>query len=187
MEIGVGDSRGVSTLELIKNGASAIVFEPNKIFYNDIVSHLGEISGLTILNKGIYHTPGIQKFYDKWATTFIGEMYDSSGAKIQDSYILDEKDSFFCAVDTIDHFDNGKIDLLCMDCESCEWFVLEKLISCPTIVQIETHSFYSNYEPFNIEKIREWFVDNDYSLFANNESDSIYVKREYLDNVGLDL
>lgn len=74
-----------------------------------------------------------------------------------------------------------------MDCESCEWFVLEKLISHPAIIQIETHSFYSNYMPFNIEEIREWITNNDYSLFANNESDSIYVKREYLDNIDLDL
>lgn len=187
MEIGVGDARGVSTLELIKNGASAIVFEPNRGFYDNIVADLGETQGLTIVNVGIYHTPGIQKFYDKWACTFIGDLYDYSGAKIQDKYEKDEKDSFLCSVDTIDHYDFGDVDLLCMDCESCEWFVLEKLRSRPTIIQIETHSFYSAYEPFNIEKIREWFNDNDYSLFAINEGDSIFVKTEYLENVNLDL
>lgn len=187
VEIGVGMYDGISTINLIKNGSSAIVFEPNPSFYQNIVENLGKTPDLQILNIGIYHTPGIQKFYDKWACTFIGEMYDHSGAKIQDKYEIDEKDSFLCVVDTIDHHDNGKIDLLCMDCESCEWFVLEKLISRPTIIQIETHSFYSYYQPFNIDKIRQWFNDNDYGLFALNESDSVFVKKEKLENADLNI
>jgi len=187
LEIGVGDARGVSTINLIKNGATAIVFEPNPQFYQNIVENLGNIPGLQILNKGIYKEKGIQKFYDKWACTFIGEMYHHSGAKVQDKYEIDEKDAFFCAVDTVDHYDNGKIDLLCIDCESCEWFVLEKLISRPTIIQIETHSFYSYYQPFNIDGIKQWFCDNDYGLFALNESDSIYVKKEKLENTNLNI
>lgn len=187
IEIGVGTYEGVSTINLIKNRVTAIVFEPHPSFYKNIVEHLGNTPGLQIINKGIYKEKGAQKFYDKWASTFIGVMYDHSGAKAQDKYEIDEKDAFICEVDTIDNYDNGEVDLLCMDCESCEWFVLEKLISRPTIVQIETHSFYSDYQPFNIDKIRQWFEDNDYGLFALNESDSIFVKKEKLENADLNI
>lgn len=71
-----------------------------------------------------------------------------------------------------------------MDCESCEWFVLEKLKSRPTIIQIETHSIYSDYHPFHIKEIENWFKNNNYQVVANNESDCIYVKNEYLLKLG---
>ena len=184
IEIGVGTTDGVQSLEFLLNGAEGILFEPHPSFYKELEVDLSRYPNIQVLNKGIYKESGIQKFYDKWACTFIGNMYEHSGAKIQDNYTMDEKDSFFCAVDTIDNYDNGDIDLLCMDCESCEWFVLEKLKSRPTVIQIETHSVYSNYHPFNIKEIENWFKTNDYEVIANNESDCVYVKSEYLLKLG---
>ena len=180
IEIGIGTTDGIQSLEFILNGADATIFEPNLGFYKELQQDLSHLTNLKIHNKAIYKEKGIKKFYDKWACTFIEEMYDYSGAKIQDSYVKDEKDSFECEVDTIDDYDDGDVDLLCVDCESCEWFVLERLKSRPTVIQIETHSFYSDYKPFNIKEIREWLTDNKYTLFATNESDCVYVKAEFL-------
>lgn len=184
IEAGIGTTDGVQSLEFLLNGAEGILFEPHPSFYNELKTDLTPYPNIQVLNKGIYKESGVVKFYEKWACTFIDEMYDYSGAKIQDDYTKDEKDSFFCAVDTIDNYDNGDIDLLCMDCESCEWFVLEKLKSRPTVIQIETHSFYSDYKPFNIEGIEDWFKNNNYRVMATNESDSIYVRNDYLSKLG---
>lgn len=180
LEIGIGTTDGVQSLEFILNGAKAKIFEPHPVFYKELATDLEHLPNLKIYNQGIYKEKGKKKFYDKWACTFIGEMYDHSGAKIQDSYVLDEKDAFECEVDTIDNYDDGDVDLLCMDCESCEWFVLEKLKSRPSVIQIETHSYYSTYHPFEFEKIKRWFQDNRYSIMATNESDCIYVKSDLL-------
>ena len=181
IEIGIGDHRGIQALEFVEKTGKLIAFEPNPEFYRSIVSQHGNNQNLTILNKGIYKEAGVKRFYDKWACTFIEEMFDFSGAKIQDLYEKNEKDVFECYVNTIDNYDDGQVELLCMDCESCELFVLQKLISRPIIIQIETHSFYSEYKPFGIDEIYDWFYNNNYTLLAMNESDSVYIKKEYLD------
>ena len=53
--------------------------------------------------------------------------------------------------------DDGKIDLLNLDCEGCEWKVLEQLISEPTMIQIEIM-------PQNPDKVKiqNWFKDRGY-------------------------
>ena len=184
LEAGIGTTDGVQSLEFLLNGAEGILFEPNKGFYDELVSDLGHLPNIKIHNKALYKEKGIKKFYDKWACTFIDEMYESSGAKIQDNYVKDEKDAFECETDTVDNYDDGNIDILCLDCESCEWFVLEKLKSRPTIIQIETHSIFSEYKPYNIDKISQWLMDNDYFRLAINESDTICVTKSWLQKLG---
>ena len=52
---------------------------------------------------------------------------------------------------TIKEIDNGKIDILLLDCEGAEWFILENLISRPYAISIELFDgqYYKNpnYQP----------------------------------------
>jgi|694.fasta_scaffold50281_7 hypothetical protein len=53
--------------------------------------------------------------------------------------------------------DDGQIDILNLDCEGSEWFVLKNMISRPILIQIE----HRIENPF-AKEIDEWFKSNNY-------------------------
>lgn len=61
----------------------------------------------------------------------------------------------FCAVD------DGEIDLMNLDCEGSEWFVLKNMISRPAILQIELYQEHANYA-----EIQQWLDVNAYMAHA---------------------
>jgi len=53
--------------------------------------------------------------------------------------------------------DDGEIDLINIDCEGSEWFVLETMLSRPLLLQIE---FYENHGYYR--EITDWLAENNY-------------------------
>jgi len=58
---------------------------------------------------------------------------------------------------TFDFFDDGKIDVINIDCEGGEHFVLDRMISRPRLLQIEVHSTNPKHED-----IKNWLAENEY-------------------------
>lgn len=70
--------------------------------------------------------------------------------------------------------DDGTIELLCVDIEGAEWYVLKHLRSRPKVLAIETHGkYYTN--PF-LHQIRQWLHDHGYVLWYKDRSDSVYIQ-----------
>jgi len=66
--------------------------------------------------------------------------------------------------------DDGKIDLINLDCEGSEWFVLKNMVSRPLLLQIE---LYKNNGYF--DDIVNWLAENNYSLVSEwGNANSIY-------------
>lgn len=80
---------------------------------------------------------------------------------------------------TIKEIDNGKIDILLLDCEGAEWFVLENLISRPYAISIELFDgqYYKNP---NLYKILEWLKENNYEQAANKGTDILFLEKEMM-------
>ena len=71
--------------------------------------------------------------------------------------------------------DKGDIDLLSIDTEGSEWYVLLTIISRPKVISIETHGkYYIN--PF-IKEIKNWMIENDYEIWFKDKSDTVYFKK----------
>src|SRR5690606_16182488 len=70
--------------------------------------------------------------------------------------------------------DDGSIDLLSIDVEGSEWFVLQSLRSRPGVITLETHG--ARYRNPYITEIREWMRSNGYRLLYRTSSDSTYVR-----------
>lgn len=88
---------------------------------------------------------------------------------------------FTVSCETFDVFDDGNIDILLMDVEGAEYFVLERLQSRPSLIICETHTLDpgltgKNYINPYIDEISNWMEDEGYSLFRLSYSDSIFIK-----------
>jgi len=76
---------------------------------------------------------------------------------------------------TIDMIDTGELDLLLVDIEGAEWWVLKHLVSHPKVIVLETHLTGGSYiNPYMIE-IERWMEENGYVLQDKNISDSLYI------------
>ena len=67
------------------------------------------------------------------------------------------------------------IDLISIDAEGSEWFVIKNMKSRPTVISIETHGgMYVN--PY-LGDLLNWMLENDYILWYKDGSDSVFVLR----------
>jgi len=101
-----------------------------------------------------------------------------------DRYIKNEVSKILVICARIDNFDKGDIDLLLIDTEGTEWYTLKYLVSRPALIVIETHMmlpgcrFYRN--PY-INEINDWMKVNNYKLVLRDDSDSYFIRADFLD------
>lgn len=88
--------------------------------------------------------------------------------------MVDDRDICIVEGKTFDSLDDETIDLLSVDVEGSEWFVLERLRSRPRVITLETHG--ARYRNPYLDEIESWFAVNGYALLYRTSSDSTYVK-----------
>jgi FkbM family methyltransferase len=128
-----------------------------------------------ILNYAIANYTGKINLYNRWdhpdASAFI-EGLPSCPAVINDAYSKNSKDIIECDCTTFDKIDTGDIDILFIDIEGAEWFVLKNMISKPKIISLETHGYkYTN--PY-MQNINDWVKENNYSIMYKGQTDTYY-------------
>jgi FkbM family methyltransferase len=75
---------------------------------------------------------------------------------------------------TFDTIDDGRIDLINLDCEGSEWTVVKNLRSRPRFIQIELYP-----EHGHRAELERWFQDNDYQCVKRwGNANQILVRRE---------
>lgn len=75
---------------------------------------------------------------------------------------------------TFDRYDDGSIDVLEIDIEGAEWYVLERMKSRPRWISVELH-WKTYVNPYFIE-IKRWMQENGYELAKITESDAEFVR-----------
>lgn len=71
--------------------------------------------------------------------------------------------------------DPGDIDILCVDIEGAEWFVIQQMISRPRLVRVETHFSHSGYENPHLKEIKERMADRGYRELMQDVSDTLWI------------
>ena len=132
-------------------------------------------NNITLFPIAIFDYNGILELSQREASTFVRSLA-SSPALVNDNYVNNSADNFEVECKTFDRVDDGSIDLLSIDIEGCEWYVIKHLISRPKIISIETHGK-SYINPF-INEITAWMKANDYVLWFKNSSDSVYIIKD---------
>lgn len=175
-EVGVYLPETSNVLDFIKEGIPATLVEADPgviekirlFFKNDKVQ---------LHPYAMWDYKGMLTFSQAAASTFVSQLADSP-AITNDKYEIRETTSFEVPCTTFDTIDDGTIDLLSIDIEGSEWYVLKYLKSRPLVLSVETHGkYYTN--PFMME-IDDWMRRNDYICWYKDGSDTVFVRRGIL-------
>lgn len=170
-EVGVYFPETSNILEFINEGIQSLLVEPDKESLLRIEKSFGKNQNITIYPYAIYDYSGKLELVQRNASTFVKDL-PQSPAQINDNYTFDNKDTFEVQCKVFDAIDPGNIELLSIDTEGCEWFVLKNLVSRPKVISLETHGkYYTN--PY-LKEIRAWLKEHNYTLWYKTRTDSVY-------------
>lgn len=174
-EVGVWRPISSNVLGFIYEGCKTELVEPDPITIKDIHSFFSDYPNVTLHPYAVFSHGGQLALYRKGASTFAAEL-NSSPALVNDKYQPDDKDIFYAEAKLFNQIDDGTLDLVSIDIEGAEWYVLEYMISRPKVISVETHGrHYKN--PFSNE-IALWMKANNYKVWYKDKSDTIYLKSE---------
>ena len=160
-EVGVYLPETSNIIDFIKQGKETILIEPEPNSIQAIESYFQNYNNVTLVPVAIYKYNGILTLSKAEASTFVSDL-PASPALINDHYQIDDKKNIDVECKLFSTIDKGDIDLLSIDTEGSEWYVLSTMISRPKIISIETHGkFYIN--PF-LKEIKNWLIENDYEV-----------------------
>jgi len=72
--------------------------------------------------------------------------------------------------------DSGDIDVLCVDTEGAEWFVVREMISRPALVRCEMHFTHSGWQNPYTSQICQKMVDMGYVVIGEDVSDVLWAR-----------
>mgnify|MGYP000719454145 CR=1 FL=1 len=173
-EVGVYYPETSLIYEYILNGTPTILVEADPGIANLIRSHFHGNNNYSLYEVAIYDSECDIELVRSGASSFIADL-NSSPAKVNDGINIKNLNKIKVKATTFDKIDDSHIDLLAIDIEGCEWYVLKYMKSRPAVISIETHGgLYKN--PF-YDNIKKWMNDNDYEIWYKTKSDSVFVKR----------
>ena len=182
VEVGVYIPETSNVINFIEDGVKTLLVEADPKTVEKIKARFGSFKNVVCKQVAVFDYNGTVKLAQRASSTFISSL--KSPAVVNDSYTIKEEDEFEVPAITFDTIDDGKIDLLSIDIEGAEWFVLKHMKSRPTVISIETHGkYYIN--PY-FEQIDQWMKANGYKLWYKDKSDSVYFRGELIKASTLD-
>jgi FkbM family methyltransferase len=172
-EVGVYLPETSNILDFILEGIKTTLVEPDPKNVKAIREFFKNNENISLFPYAVFDYNGVIELSQRESSTFVSSL-PSSPALVNDSYQKSESDNFEVECKTFDIIDDGSIDLLSVDTEGCEWYVLKNIKSRPNVISIETHGK-SYINPF-MNEISEWFQRNHYVIWYKDKSDSVYIK-----------
>jgi len=175
-EVGVYLPETSNIINFIKDDIRTTLVEADPETVEKIKTYFSGYN-IEVVPVAVWDTSGVIKLSKAAASTFVTQL-DASPAIINDKYQVKEENTFEVPCKVFSEIDDGTIDLLSVDIEGGEWYVIKHLKSRPKVISIETHGkYYVN--PF-IKEIEAWLVKENYITWYKDRSDTIYVKNGLL-------
>lgn len=179
-EIGVGEAYTCRTKRFWGSEIECHLFEPNPTFYKELIDLSKNYKNVYVYNIGITDKVEEKNLYlinnCSYIDGIISPMILNHGINCD---IIKNSEKIKIKCEPINNFDKGDIDILLIDTEGCEWFVLEKLISRPKQIVLETSILGKDEKKIynkNIDKILFWMWENNYQLALKDDNDSHFLK-----------
>lgn len=159
-EVGVYIPETSNVLEFIRGGVRATLVEADPE-----IAKKGQTAFATnnvrVYPVAVWDTTGTLQLSKAASSTFATAL-PSSPARENDRYRVREELTFEVPCVQFSEIDDGTIDLLSIDIEGAEWYVLKHLRSRPKVLSLETHGkYYTN--PF-MPQISDWLHRHGYVL-----------------------
>lgn len=176
VEVGVYIPETSNVINFIEDGVKALLIEADPKTVEKIKSRFGSFGNVVCKQVAVFDYNGTVKLAQRASSTFISSI--KSPAVVNDSYAIREEDEFEVPAVTFDTLDDGRIDLLSIDIEGAEWFVLKHMKSRPGVISIETHGKY--YVNPYLKEIDQWVNSNSYKIWYRDKSDTVYIREEVI-------
>jgi FkbM family methyltransferase len=159
---------------IVRDRLRTTLVEPDPKSIAAIRIYFREYDNVTLLPYAAYDHHGVLELVQRNASTFVSTL-PYSPAQINDNYQIQKEDTFSVECRKFDELDDGTIDLLSIDTEGSEWYVLKFLMSRPLIISVETHGK-SYLNPF-YKEITGWMAANGYERWWLDKTDTVYYKK----------
>ena len=172
-EVGVHWPDTANVIDFVEAGTAALLVEPEPRFARAIEERFGGYPGVELLRAAIYGHNGRLRLSSAGASTFVADL-PTSPALTNDGYRRDAATEIEVPCRVFGEVDPGDIDVLAVDTEGSEWYVLQSMRSRPAVISLETHGrYYVN--PFMAE-MSAWLTANGYAPWYKDKSDTVYYR-----------
>ncbi len=163
--------------EQANDNKKIILVEPLPRCIENIKTFIKNKSNITLYPYAVSNHNGETLIYDQGAATFIDEVKGNTPRDIFWPH-SDLNNSTKIQTVTFDKVDPGNIDVLFIDTEGSEYFVLENMISRPKIIAVETHFEENGKSYLNpyLDNIKQWMSNNQYTMWYKTDSDTFFKK-----------
>ena len=172
-EVGVFLPETSNILLFTKDNLKTTLVEADPESVEKIRTYFSEYESVKLFPVAVWDSDGTVVLNKAKSSTFVDEL-ESSPAMVNDKYVEDDTKKIIVDSLTFDKIDDGTIDLISIDIEGGEWYVLKYMKSRPSVISIETH--WKNYTNPFIKEIKEWMKNNDYDIWYVDKSDTVYFK-----------
>jgi FkbM family methyltransferase len=170
-EVGVWHPSASNIYRFIQEGVKTTLVEPDPESIKLIKEQFRE-NNITLHEVAACDFNGKVDLYQRKGSSFVCSL-PSSPAIVNDDYDISVTDRFTANAQIFSEIDDGTIELISIDTEGSEWFVIKNMVSRPAIISIETHGgMYTN--PY-LHELETWMKNNLYALWYKDKSDSVFV------------
>ncbi len=172
-EVGVYYPETSNIIDFINEGVRTTLVEADPLCVKRIETFFRGRDNVKIYPYAVWDKNELIVLYRAKASTFVGSL-SKSPALINDSYKLKEADKFTVEAKLFSDIDDNTIDLLSIDIEGAEWYVIKHLKSRPAIISLETQT--DNYINPYLNEINDWMKKNHYKVWFLNDTDTVFIK-----------
>lgn len=163
---------GQSSLhDMIPYATKVEIFEANPNHFQAVWNTYRYLDHVTVHQVALWHTPGVLQFHLDGPSSYVDGLKSPS---VTNDGTLGKTHVIQVGANTFDKYDDGTIDLLEIDIEGAEWYILEKMISRPRWITVELQ-WKTYVNPYFIE-IKRWMQENGYELARYVEADAEFVR-----------
>jgi FkbM family methyltransferase len=174
-EVGVWHPDTSNIYQYIQAGIKTTLIEPDPESIKLIKAEFANKANVLLHEVALCDFNGQVELCKRQSSTFVSTL-SSSPALVNDNCDLQTSDKFSVEARIFSEIDDGSIDLISIDTEGSEWFVIKNMKSRPNIISIETHGgMYTN--PY-LHELLNWMQKNNYRLWYKDKSDSVFVKND---------
>ncbi|MFO8024325.1 FkbM family methyltransferase [Thiohalophilus sp.] len=184
-EVGVYFPENSNIRNYIDDGIPSLLIEPDPQSLEKINNRYSGYKNVEVYPVAVGDESGKLELVKAGASTYARNL-EFTPAIVNDGSINNTSEILEVRCVRFNEIDPTDINLISIDIEGGEWYVIKHMLSRPDVISIETHGgLYFN--PFMVEII-SWFNQHGYKLWYRDGSDSIYIKNKlfnlsYLDEI----